>query len=216
MFKKLVSSIAVLATVGLAQTPADETDLPVPQFPDIDSGNHRGAHCRIYVSYPGRRCGRLWNRFNDIVKGFSNEDPGEGTYDNQKHSIFSKSWITATRTEKVRRGENPKSAETEYVQWYFTQIGNDCHVRGESAQIEGRRETEDFGGNHHFHKENAFCAVWDVLKYSDVFTTQYTSSCSFVPENPDHDCVHYPKPWRPSYAPIGDHSWDETEDEFLQ
>lgn len=214
MFKKIVSSIAVLATVGFA-APADQTDTPVPTFPDIDAGHNRGASCRIYVVYPGRRCGRLWNRFNDIVEGFSNEDPGEGKYSDARHSLFSKSWITAYRTEKVGRGQNPRDAEKEYVQYYFTQIGNDCHVRGEAAQVEGRR-AEESGPNHHFHRENAFCAVWDVLKYSDVFTSIYTSSCSFVPENPDHDCVHYPKPWRPSYAPIGDHSWDEVEDEFLQ
>lgn len=190
---KYATIAALLATIGIAQVTADE-DVP-PTFPNIEDNHWFDGRCRIHVKYPGRNCRVLYNRFNDIIDGFSNEDPGEGHYRQRISSPFFK-WIQAERIDKSK-------SEVDQVQWLISQVGNDCYVVGQSAQIHG----------HLAHRENAYCSVWDVLKYSDTYTVQYTGSCSFVPRNPDHDCVHYPKPWRPSYAPDGDSSFDELEEE---
>lgn len=191
------ATLALIAYVGLAASePTEETDVP-PTFPDIDTGFFNGK-ARLFVSYENKRCGRLFDRFNDIIDGFSNEDPGEGKYSQKTKSFFTKSWISAKRTDK-------RKTETDEVQFFFTQVGRDCHVRGQAAQIRGVN----------VFRENPYCAVWDVLKYSDVFNpgSLYVSTATFTPKDPDHDCVHYPKPWRPSYAQEGDDQFDEVDNQ---
>lgn len=182
MFK--LASVAALLFAGVAATDSDID--PPPAFPDLTDGTFGGAYARISVTYPKRPCGRLWKRFNDIIGGFVNEDPGEGHYKEGDRSRLTRSWITASRTDK-------RETETDDVQFLFFPIGDDCFVVGSSAQ-RGQRPS--------IYKESAYCAVWDVLKYSDVFTPgSLQHSSSFIPPNPDHDCVHYPKPWRPNFGP---------------
>lgn len=97
MFK--LASVAALLFAGVVSAD-DNQDFP-PQFPEIDDGHFNGGHARISVTYENRKCGKLWNRFNDIIDGFVNEDPGEGHYSQHTKSWFTRSWIAAERTDKM-------------------------------------------------------------------------------------------------------------------
>ena len=161
MFKLVVAGLAAVSAYA-------QTDI-------FDLESCHKPQCRIKVSYPGRNCNTLYDRFVVMINAFHNEDPGEGTYD-----------LLATNPQKTvinAKRTSQNKGEVDAVSYVFHQVGKDCHVKGESS------------ANHPvvFHPENAYCSIWDVLKYSDVFTTINVENCSYVPKNPDTECCHYPK-----------------------
>lgn len=176
--------LVTFATLALATLASPQEEDPAPAFPDLTKKSNTG--CVIQANYPGKKCGHLWDRFLTMTAAFKNEDPGEGHYDNISHSILYKWWIQADRT-------NQAGTETDDVQWFFYPYGDSCQVWGQAVHTAGSQSTN----------EEAFCSVWNLLKYSDVFVPYdkpYVTYCGdldtgkdsdFVPER---DCVHWPKP----------------------
>ena len=164
MLNKILSAAVFL---GVAAANFDK-------FPKIAEGTLL-AHAEVRVTYPNRSCQDSYNNVHTILKGFGNEDPAKGTYA-IKELVDSK-YIWA------RRSDAYPYKETDDVGFKFITSGSDCQVNGKSIS--------QFLP--HGDKQNAYCSLWNVLKYADTFVDLHNGWSSYVPTDPDNECVAYPE-----------------------
>ena len=143
------------------------------KFPKITEGALL-AHAEIRVTYPDASCESVYGNFHTILKGFGNEDPAKGTYA-IKELVDSKYIWT-------RRSDAYPYHETDDVGFTFITVGDDCEVKGKSiSQFLPKGD-----------KQNAYCSVWNVMKYAKTFINLKNGWSSYTPTDPDTECVAYP------------------------
>lgn len=163
MFKSII-----LAAVSAGLATANFDNFPkIGQFTLFN-------HAEIKVTYPGRQCSDEFGHYHTILKGFGNEDPNRGTYAIKE--------LNEPKTIWARRSDKYPYKETDDVGFRFTQNGDDCVVSGKSIS-----QFLPHGQPH-----NAYCSIWNVMKYADTFIGLTNGFSSYTPTDPDHECVDYP------------------------
>eukprot|EP00347_Sterkiella_histriomuscorum_P014157 403361945 len=141
----------------------------IKDFPRFDIFH---SHCEIRATYKNRTCTDTYGRMNSILHGFSGEDPAHGKY----------SFVEQNATESyfwtVR--QSPKGYKDD-VSITLAQVGPDCFAVG-------RARARSFTFTN---KGDTYCDIWNVLKYTDVFSGLTTKSCRIVPVHPEDACVDY-------------------------
>ncbi|CDW71698.1 UNKNOWN [Stylonychia lemnae] len=137
-------------------------------FPPFDIFH---AHCQISAIYAGRQCTDTFTRMSSIVQGFEGEDPAKGKYSLIEQNINDYIWAERISSSKW----------VDDVIFQLTQTPAGCQVVGKARA-------------QYFYFKNdgtTYCDIWNVLKYTDVFSNLSTKSCRIVKTNPSVNCVAY-------------------------